>query len=224
MDLCDCDWKAAELAGAYLESRRRGLRFLGRILRDPHAAEDVLHDSWLRALERGTAGEKPPERAPEFWMQTFRIAHRARRRARREAPQTIVGIGPGRVAGMGAAEMGAAGVGPAREGAAFWVAGARWSAPELLEMLRVALESLPEVERRLLVRHYDDRQSARQLSRELGITRFALLSRLKRGRHRLRKAVEQRLRDRIRAASGESATEQSRAAAPGSPGRRASKE
>jgi RNA polymerase sigma-70 factor (ECF subfamily) len=209
MDLCDCDWKAVELAGAYVESRRRGLRFLSRILRDPHAAEDVLHDSWLRALEQSAAAGGSPERAPEFWMQTFRIAHRARRRARREAPQEIAGV-EARPVGAGAT--------------AFWVAGLRWSSPELLECVRAALDSLPESERRLLVRHYDDRQSARQISRELGITRSALLSRLKRGRKRLRHAVEQRLRERIRAGAGESATEQSRAVAPGGPGGRASKE
>jgi DNA-directed RNA polymerase specialized sigma24 family protein len=226
MDLCNCDWRSTALAEAYVESRRRGLRFLGRILRDPQGAEDVLHDSWLRALERRAPLEKGPaakpdgvpERAPRFWVETFRLAHRERRRARREAPIEIGGMETVLVAS---------------ERTCFWVAGDRWHSPELLECVRSEIARLPELDRRLLVRAYEDRRTTCQISRETGLTRAALWSRLKRGRARVRRAVERRLLERLRSApqppSGDigaaaDGTHRTGAESPGGPGDRARKE
>jgi DNA-directed RNA polymerase specialized sigma24 family protein len=191
------------VSAAYVETRRRCLGYLDRLLRDAQRAEDVFHEAWLRVLERmprccereggcdregrceGGRCERELEVSDEFFAQTFREAHRVRRKLSREILVPAVNEDVG--------------VSEARATRVFRIRGHAWETGELLDLVHEELERLAEAERRILVQHYHESRGSRDMARSLGLHREALLSRIRRGRERLRRAVEQRLDERLRA-------------------------
>jgi len=169
------------LETAFLATRHLWLRDLDRRLRDAHGAEDVLQETWLWAIESrlGLVESHAPDAglSPELRRAAMRFLARERRRRRREEPAEL--------------ERCAAPERPAPP--TYALAGRRWSASDLASCVREELSRLAPRERGLLIRFYDTRSAPAQLARELGVTRVALHSRLKRGRKRLREAVEKRL-------------------------------
>jgi RNA polymerase sigma factor (sigma-70 family) len=197
MAASDTQIPSRPVSAAYVETRRRCLGYLDRLLRDAQRAEDVFHETWLRVLERmprccqreggceGEGCERELEVSDEFFAQTFREAHRVRRKLSREILVPVVNEDVD--------------TNEARASRVFRIRGHAWETGELLDLVHEELERLAEAERRILVQHYHESRGSRDMARSLGLHREALLSRIRRGRERLRRAVEQRLDERLRA-------------------------
>lgn len=170
---------------AYAETRRRCMAYLGRLLRDWQRSEDVLHDSWLRALEGSKESPSGELESPdEFWVHTFRLAHRVKRRVAKEARVALL---------REPSDAPAASSSPLIE-----IRGETYRSSELVDLLEEELTRLSDADRSLLVRHYKERCSSRMLAEEAGVSRQALLSRIRRSRERLRRAMERRLDEQPR--------------------------
>lgn len=151
---------------AYLESRRRFLKYLGRLTGDGAVAEDLLHESFANVLMHRCDGEAGGFHIEQIGIMALRMAHRFRRRARKEKTGE-----PGREdARVGDFCNGGEG-------------GAR------LALLRAALRKVPSQELALLRMRYEASRTILQISRDEGITKAAVTARLKRARARIRAEV-----------------------------------
>ncbi len=171
------------MEAAFRETRRRWLGYLGRWIHDRHRAEDALQDLWVEALESGliASGGSASERAADRLGRLVpRVASRVRRRFRPLRADELERIHAERS------------VVDRR-----WIVDGRaFTAEEVLVCVRAELDALGERDGALLRRRYEDRRPASAMAREVGLSRDAVQSRLKRGRVRLREAVARRLRAR----------------------------
>lgn len=165
----------AELEDAqYQESRRRLLKFLARVAGDASSAEDALHESWVYLLsEKKRSVSLVSFAADRVGCEAMRFAHQIRRRTRREILLEFTQNG---------GEEAPAPVEPEAVGE-----------DSIAKIVAEELAKCSLEERRLLLQRYGGWTSATSVSRSLGISKVSLLSKLKRARTKLRKAVAQRI-------------------------------
>ncbi|MFN0207343.1 MAG: RNA polymerase sigma factor [Planctomycetota bacterium] len=176
------------LQAAYGETRRRWLRYLQFITGCDAAAEDALHDSWLHALADPTSGGAPQRLqgggivTERVGIVALRYAHRSRRRMRREC-----------LGNMESADANCSlqmSVDRAFED--------RSAQGDFLQILQMELKSLPGHEASLILQKYFDCKPTLMIANDAGITAGAVLSRLKRTRAKLRRAIERRMQQKVR--------------------------
>jgi len=160
--------------------RVRLFRFLRRVTRDYHLAQDLTQETFLRALEAHRGGT-PPARI-QGWL--FCVAYRAAidRRRRRRPPEPM-----GRLDDRPAPEP--------RTGfpERIRVGGALVSREEVLAEMQEALEDLPLRYRDALRAHYEEGLTCREVGGVLGIRRENAKMRLLRGRRWIARRLRQRL-------------------------------
>jgi len=193
---------APDFETVYFDVRRRCLPYLGRWSRDAHAAEDALQDAWLAAWIAVDRGAPWPD-GDEVRRVAMRVASRSKRRRLRER-----GI-----------EDALLSVEDPNHPLVRSCDGEPSSREQLWMTVRDALGAVPEPERAAFLNFYYKNLKACALAEEAGVSRAAMLSRLRRTKLRLRKLVEARLR------AGQSKTSQPDlkhgSQASGSPDRRA---
>lgn len=178
----DSRTEEAAFADALERVRNRLIRFLRRVTRDHHLAQDLTQETFLRALRAHRRGS-PPGRI-QGWL--FCVAYRvAIDRMRRKVPPSPAGRLDDR-----AAPCRDPGPDPADR---LRIAGVPVSRERALAEVRDAIADLPLNYRELFRAHYEGGLSCREAGGLLGIRRDNAKVRLLRGR----RWIARRLRDRL---------------------------
>jgi RNA polymerase sigma factor (sigma-70 family) len=151
--------------------RRHGPMVLGvcrRLLHDAHEAEDAFQATFLVLVHKARSMARPELLGPWLHGVAYRTAARARQAARRRAREREAAAMPNRD--------------PAVE--------AMWG--ELRVLLDEELGRLAQKYRAPLVLHYLEGKSTEEVARQLGCPKGTVLSRLARGRDRLRDGLVRR--------------------------------
>lgn len=152
------------------------LRHFAARLATPGDEDDLVQDTLVAAWQRGPADE--PSRSSRPWLATVarnraRMDHRARqRRQQREH------------------EVGEAAAKPGPDDELERVA--------ILRALLAALDELPELDRKIIVRRFFEGENATQIGEQLGIPAATVRSRLRRSLAQLRERLDERFEARER--------------------------
>lgn len=152
----------------------RYLRYLGA---QPATAEDLVQETFLRALRRPAPGEADP-RATAAWLRAVaRNAFYDHCRSRRRAPTALSAEQLEKAEKLWADEF-------LRQGDGF----------DYLEALRQCLETISDHHRRVLDLRYRRERSRAEMAGKLGMTEYGVKSLLRRIRAALADCVRRRLR------------------------------
>ncbi len=169
------DGCATSMAALYVRLSDRVRRTARRILRDEHAAEDAVQDTFVAALQHLPRLRDPV--AFETWIlriaRNVAISH-ARQRAR---------CAPSAAVHHDECDLGAVG------GAVVTRWGSREVPPLEIAALRCAYAALPTQIRETMELSYGSGMSSEAVARRLGISRICVRTRLCRGRQALREAL-----------------------------------
>jgi RNA polymerase sigma factor (sigma-70 family) len=147
------------------------------IVRDPHAAQDVAQESFLRAWLK--LGQLDAPEAFPGWLRGI-VRRTALDELRRERPAPLSEDQSGRIAARTAS--------PEEEA----------QRRESMGEVRAAIEDLPESLRECVILHYLDGRPLAGVAEFMGIDPRTARKRLQRGRERMRKNLEHLIREKVR--------------------------
>jgi RNA polymerase sigma-70 factor (ECF subfamily) len=161
--------------------QHRLYRYLLRIVRQPHTAEDLFQQTWLRVMER--IGRFDPQRSFEGWL--FALAHNlAIDHLRRYQPESLDDPLP---SGDSRAEL-TEGTGPGALEQLLSQERAGWVAE--------ALTLLPLVFREVLTLRFEEEMKLEEMAVVLGLPLGTVKTRLHRALKHLRRSLEEKLENR----------------------------
>ncbi len=172
MSLDECPIEPAVVAALYLEHAEELRRFLIGVLRDGHAAGDVLQVAFAKLVERGHEVE-PKSRKSWLFTVAYREAMALRRRQAAERG-ALEQIATGKVA-----DAGRAADSPERPLL-------QW---ETVERVRQALERLPADQRRVVELKLSEQKTFAAIAAELDVPLGTVLTRMQSALAKLRRSL-----------------------------------
>jgi RNA polymerase sigma-70 factor (ECF subfamily) len=168
----ECQIEPAVVAALYLEHADELRRFLVGVLRDEHAAADVLQVAFAKLVERGH-GVEPGARKSWLFTVAYResLALRRRQAVERSAMQRLV-------------DKTAAVRRPTD------AADARMLQWELVERVREALNALPSEQRQVVQLKVGEQKTFAEIAAELALPLGTVLTRMQLALAKLRRALD----------------------------------